>query len=161
MLSKLYRRSDEALEYREAWDSEDSIIEHWGACGTLGETRQHRFDDATDRFRIFANLLQSARADGFEPITQEQHQIRVVQRPIDGHGSSNDLERRHALEEWLNQRLGWLGLGHCDGGSSGSGSMEAFCLVVDFEIAANPLATELAASQFDDFAISRAASQDV
>ena len=33
----------------------------------------------------------------------------------------------------LNEGLGWTGLGCCDGGSIGSGTMEACCYVVDFE----------------------------
>lgn len=33
----------------------------------------------------------------------------------------------------LNEGLGWTGLGCCDGGGIGSGTMEACCYVVDFE----------------------------
>ena len=35
----------------------------------------------------------------------------------------------------MDEVLGWTGLGHTDGGSIGSGTMEVGCVVVDFEIA--------------------------
>lgn len=43
----------------------------------------------------------------------------------------SDLKKRTRLEDHLNELLGWTGLGHCDGGSIGSGTLEACCLVVD------------------------------
>jgi hypothetical protein len=48
-------------------------------------------------------------------------------------GNAVELEQRHALESRMDQTLGWTGLGACDGGSSGSATMEACCYVVDFE----------------------------
>jgi hypothetical protein len=40
-------------------------------------------------------------------------------RHIDGFGSDRDIDKRHRLEERLNELLGWTGLGHVDGGSIG------------------------------------------
>jgi hypothetical protein len=59
------------------------------------------------------------------------------------------------VESYLNEQLGWFGLGFCDGGSIGSGSMEAACPVVDFDIAATALAPELAKSSLSGFSILR------
>ena len=47
--------------------------------------------------------------------------------------------------------MGWTGLGHCDGGSIGSGAMEACCFVVDFEIAKRVVAAALSDTPFADF----------
>jgi len=51
----------------------------------------------------------------------------------------------------MNHVTGWLGLGHCDGGSSGSGTMEVFCIVVDFALAKAALERELRDSPFAGF----------
>ena len=51
----------------------------------------------------------------------------------------------------MNETLGWTGLGHCDGGSIGSGTMEACCFVVDFDIAKRVIEKDLAGSEFADF----------
>ncbi|WP_201778926.1 hypothetical protein [Rhodopirellula islandica] len=51
----------------------------------------------------------------------------------------------------MNETLGWTGLGHCDGGSIGSGTMETCCIVVDFEIAKRVIAADLAGTKFADF----------
>jgi hypothetical protein len=47
------------------------------------------------------------------------------------HGSTADLDKRVAVEELMNEGLGWTGLGHCDGGDIGSGTMKIFCYVAD------------------------------
>lgn len=47
--------------------------------------------------------------------------------------------------------LGWTGLGHCDGGSIGSGTMEVCCFVVDFEIGRKVIAADLKGTKFDDY----------
>lgn len=44
------------------------------------------------------------------------------------------MKLRHELEDFLSERLGWTGLGHCDGGSIGSGTMEVACFVVEKEV---------------------------
>jgi hypothetical protein len=66
-------------------------------------------------------------------------------------GTPADLEKRHKLEDRLNETLGWTGIGHCDGGSIGSGTMEACCLVVDFEAAKRVIEADLPGTEFADF----------
>ncbi len=48
----------------------------------------------------------------------------------------------------MNDLLGWTGLGHCDGYSVGLGTLELCCLVVDYELAQEVIAAELAGSEF-------------
>jgi len=66
-------------------------------------------------------------------------------------GSAADLKKRHALEDRMNEVLGWVGLGQCEGGNIGYGTMEICCLVVDFELARNVIAADLAGSPFADY----------
>jgi hypothetical protein len=75
----------------------------------------------------------------------------LVEYPVDGMGNAKDVDKRHRLEDKLNEVLGWTGLGHCDGGSIGSGTMEACCYVADFEVAAAVIRKALIGTEFADF----------
>jgi hypothetical protein len=138
---KLYSRlGDRRLLYREAWVAGTRIVEHWGECGDRGQTKEHSYSGST-----LQRLEQEARAAGYHPIPDDEMAMLIVEYLIDGFGSSADLDRRHALEDEFNELVGWLGLGHLDGGSIGSGAMEVALMVVDFDIAkeANEKATAL------------------
>jgi hypothetical protein len=66
-------------------------------------------------------------------------------------GCGEDVEKRHRLQERMDETLGWTGLGHCDGGSIGSGTMEVCCYVVDFEIAKKVIENDLKGTEFEDY----------
>ena len=70
---------------------------------------------------------------------------------VRGVGTAADLSKRHKLEERLNETLGWTGLGMCDGGSIGSGTMEVCCFVVDFALAKSVIEADLQGTEFSDF----------
>jgi hypothetical protein len=57
----------------------------------------------------------------------------------------------HELEDRMNETLGWTGLGNCDGGSIGSGTMEVCCFVVDFKIAKHVIEEDLKNTRFADY----------
>lgn len=61
-------------------------------------------------------------------------------------GTKKDLDKRHRLEERLNELIGWIGLDHVNGGSIGSGTMEAGCVVVDYKIAKTVIEKKLKSS---------------
>ena len=75
----------------------------------------------------------------------------LIEYAIGGFGTKQQLEKRHALQDRMDETLGWTGLGHCDGGSSGSGTMEVCCLVVDFDIAKRVIETDLRDTEFGNF----------
>jgi hypothetical protein len=150
---KLYMRRDGRLDYHEAWIVDGEIIEHWGACGERGETRRHAIGPGADPFALLKSFSGKPRAAGFKPIPLSRRKGLIVEREVEGFGSPDDLDQRHELEAFLDDKLGWLGLGHCDGGSIGSGSMEAHCFVVDGALALEALRRELAASPFTDFRV--------
>ena len=66
-------------------------------------------------------------------------------------GCGEDVEKRYLLQDRMNETLGWTGLGHCDGGSIGSGTMEVCCYVVDFENAKNVIENDLMGTEFEDY----------
>lgn len=152
---KLYKRNDGRLLYREAWIDGENIVKHVGVYGERGAISQQTASGPARQREVMDAITADAKADGFKAIPEARLIGLLVSKEISGAGTKDDLRRRHALEDFLNEVTGWRGLGHCDGGSIGSGSMEAFCLVVDYKVAAEVIAQELASSQFHDFVVSR------
>jgi len=152
-VSTLYKRdADGRLHYHEAWVADDEIIEHWGIVGTRGETRAHALGDVASAPARVEQLLAPARRTGFAELDEDELRIALVEYTVNGVYDERDLHKRHALEDRMNETLGWTGLGLCDGGSIGSGTMEVCCVVVDVEIAKRVIADDLAGTEFGDFA---------
>jgi hypothetical protein len=141
---KLYKLCDGIRRYRET--------EHWGTVGEEGETREHIVPRQADPDRFILALLRPAADEGFCPIEDSEHIILLIEYRIVAFGTRLDLDMRHALEKRMDQTLGWSGLGRCDGGSSGSGTMEVCCLVVDFDIAKRIIIEDLKDTEFSDYA---------
>lgn len=148
---KLYKHGASRLLFHEAWVEDGAIVEHWGAIGDRGATRRHRLDPSRAEQASLEAVLAPAVAQGFAPIPMEEHHVLLVEYPVQGMGTGVDVAKRHALEDHLNNLLGWTGLGHCDGGSIGSGTMEACCYVVDFQVAKGVVEKDLAGTDFGDF----------
>ena len=81
--------------------------------------------------------------EGYKTIPTSKLARIVIQYKIDGRGTTNDLDKRVQVENLMNECLGWKGLGHCDGGDIGSGTMNVFCFVVDAETAVPHVVEEL------------------
>jgi hypothetical protein len=147
---KLYKRTAEGhLTYHEAWVNEKTITEHWGIAGTRGESRSHPMK-SRDEEKELERVLATARKNGFMEIDAEDERTLIVEFSISGMGTAADLEKRHRLEDHLNETLGWTGLGDCDGGSIGSGTMEACCFVVDFDCAKSVIEESFKDTEFAD-----------
>ena len=74
-----------------------------------------------------------------------------IEYAVEDMGTAKDLKKLHALEDRMNNLTGWMGVGYCDGNSIGSGTMEVFCIVADFEIAKRVIEDDLAETQFSNF----------
>ncbi len=149
--TKLYKRVGRELLYHEARASDGGIVEHWGTVGETGETKDHPIPRGLDDDVALEGILASARRRGFVEFDDDEMRVVLVEYAIDGMGSTQDLDKRHALEERLDETLGWTGLGHCDGGSIGSGTMEVCCYVVDFETARRVIAADLVDTPFENY----------
>ncbi len=153
-MKKLYKNDERSgkLLYHEAWVSSDGdVVEHLGEVGTKGRTRYHdklrgeQDDVAIDR------ILARAIERGYHEIAEEDHATLIIEYELATWGDSEDLTKRHVLENRMKETLGWTGLGDCDGGSIGSGTMEVCCYVVDFDIARRVIGHDLKDTQFADF----------
>jgi hypothetical protein len=144
---KLYKRIDGVLHYHEAWEDDGKIVEHWGKVGLRGKVTEHPAA-AKSGTRALKKVLKGALDSGYAPVPDRKMSVLMVEYAIKGFGKPADLEKRHKLEEFLNDMLGWTGLGHCDGGSIGSGTMDACCFVVNAEIAKRVLKSKLKGTRF-------------
>lgn len=150
---KLYKQIDGKLHYNEAWAEPENgaIVEHWGVVGEKGEMRIHPLAPNSDEDEAISSVLSGAVKSGFAPFNEDDMRILLVEYAVEGMGTKTDVQKLQDLEGVLNESLGWTGLGHCDGNSIGSGTMEACCYVVDFEMAKSILAKDLAGTAFSDY----------
>ncbi len=149
---KLYRLADGIKEYWETWDNENGThTVHWGKLGTQGSSKTVKNSLFKKAAKTIQVEIDSLVAQGFRPVDLEQHSILLIEYAIDGMGTTDDLDKRQRLEERMNETLGWTGLGHCDGGSIGSGTMEICNFVVDFETAKKVIEEDLSGTEFSDY----------
>ena len=131
---KLYRLSEEKKEYWETWSNDDgSHRVHWGELGTTGKSKVLKKSLFHNPQKTIQKEIDDLIAIGFSEV--DQTFTLMVEYSADGFGTPEDLDKRARLQDRLNETLGWTGLGHCDGGSIGSDTMEVCNYVVDFEIA--------------------------
>jgi hypothetical protein len=155
---KLYKGTPGGVLYHEAWSADLTITEHWGKLGEPGTTRDHELTESDDPNDELEAVLAPARAAGFIELDADELRLLLIEYRIHGMGSAADLHKRHALEDRMNEVLGWVGLGQCEGGSIGYGTMQVCCLVVDFELARRVIEANLAGSSFADY--TRIVAQD-
>ena len=149
---KLYNFADGAKEYWETWDNEDgSHSVHWGKLGTKGKSKIVKDTLLKKAVKSIQAEIDSKVSKGFTQIHLDQHYILLIEYDVDDMGNADDLDKRYRLQERMDETLGWTGLGHCDGGSIGSGTMEVSNFVVDFEIAKRVIEEDLSGTEFANF----------
>ena len=149
---KLYRMADGLVQYWETWDNGDgSHTVHWGELGERGESKVVKPSLRSKPESKIQMEIDGLVSEGFQPLPIESHRTLLIEYVVEGHGNSADVEKRHRLENRMNETLGWTGLGFCDGGSIGSGSMEACCYVVDFDKARRVIETDLKGTEFENY----------
>jgi hypothetical protein len=149
---KLYARDDAGvLCYHEAWVDGDEIVEHWGRVGERGADRKHPVPRGSRPAALLEAVLADARGRGFAEIDEDDLVYLEIEYELDSWGTGADLDVRNEIGALLDEALGWTGLGHWDGGSIGSGTMEVGCLVVDFEIAQRVIEEALTDPKYPKF----------
>lgn len=129
---KLYKKSGETIHYWEAWAANSrEITIHWGIVGDEGENRAIEILRGENADALIKREAEQPHGDGYRKIPLSKHTRLIIQCPILGMGTKSDLDRCIVIEDLMNGRLGWTGLGHCDGGDIGTGTINIFCFVVD------------------------------
>jgi len=149
---KLYKNIDGQLHYWETWNNDNkSAIIHWGIVGQKGQDKKIKSGLFSDLKKSVQKEIDEKIKEGFTEFDEGKIIFLDIEYIIDGFGTDSNLDKRHRLEERLNETLGWTGLGHVDGGSTGSGTMEVGCVVVDFEIAKKVIEEDLKDTEFGDY----------
>ncbi|MEM6652141.1 MAG: hypothetical protein AAGA72_14565 [Pseudomonadota bacterium] len=149
-------KSDESgkpVAYHEAWvePQHRRIVEHWGYVGDAGETATHRVHILGSLEKQFTGVLEGARALGFEELSESAYATLIIEYEATGEGSVTDRDKQEDIEDALNEKLGWLGLGFCDEGRIGDNRIEICCRVLDPDLATTVIAESLDASVFCDY----------
>ena len=150
-MEKLYKSISGVLHYQEAWFEDGLFYHHWGRVGEIGEHTSTPAGTRPNKKRMIRAALAPAMADGYSPININDHVVLLIEFAVEDLGTNEDLVKRYALEHRMNETLGWAGVGHCDGGSCGSGTMEVCCYVIDFAIAFKVVANDLQQTEFADY----------
>jgi len=148
---KLYHKTEDGIRYWETWDHKGVHTIHWGELGERGQSKELKNSLLRSATKDVQAKIEEKKAEGYQEIPVEQHDVLIIEHAVQGMGSATDLDKRHRLQERMDETLGWTGLGHCDGGSIGSGTMEVCCLVVDFDTAAKVIGADLRGTEFEDY----------
>jgi len=151
-MTTLYKVVTDRIFYWETWNNEgkDWII-HFGKVGERGHSEKVKNSLFSSAERKVKQLIAEKKREDFIEVSVEDHDILIIEYKVDGHGSVEDLNKRHELEDFMNDKLGWVGLGHCDGGSIGSGTMEICCFVINFEKSLPFIEKTLQNTAFSDY----------
>ncbi|MBF4463641.1 WGR domain-containing protein [Flavobacterium sp. LC2016-12] len=149
---KLYKVKDNQLYYWETWNKDEkTAIVHWGKVGERGEDKEVTGNFFSNfKKKVLKEIAEKVK-EGYAEFDKGRISYLEIEYIIDGFGTEHDLEKRHKLEAKMDEILGWTGLGHTDGGSIGSGTMEVGCIVVDFDIAKKVIEEKLKGTQFANY----------
>ena len=150
-MSKLYCKSKDGIHYWETWDHDGIHTIHWGKLGERGQSKELKNSLFRSATKAVAKELAEKEAEGFQEIPAKNHHTLLIEYAVQGMGTPADLDKRHSLEERMAEILGWTGLGNCDGGSIGSGTMEVCCYVADFDIAKRVIEADLRGTEYGDY----------
>lgn len=149
---KLYRLKDNQLWYWETWDKDEkTAIVHWGIVGEQGQNKEVKGGLFSNFRKNVQKEIDEKLKEGYREFDQDKVSFLEIEYIIDGFGTEQDLDKRHRLEAKMDEVLGWTGLGHTDGGSIGSGTMEVGCMVVDFDTAKKVIEENLKGTEFGNY----------
>jgi len=149
---KLYKKNDNNVHYWETWNKDEkTAIVHWGIIGQRGQDKEVKSGLFSNFKKEIQKEIDKLVDDGYEQVDIDEHYTLLIEFVVDGMGTPEDLNKRTCLQERMDSTLGWAGLGHCDGGSIGSGTMEVCCFVIDFDIAKSVIEQDLKDTEFSDY----------
>jgi len=151
MITLYQHKKGRITRYHQAWVHDNHVVEHFGTLGYKGTTKKRPLIKWISKEKNLEWVLLRARLTGYKSVEIDKHAILLIEYPINGLGTTADLKKRHALQDRINETLGWTGLGHCDGGSSGSDTMEVCCFVVDFDLAKKVIQHDLRRTKFANY----------
>ena len=149
---KLYRNTNGVINYWETWDNDDkSGTIHLGELGQHGQSKTVKSGLFSNFHKEIQKEIDEKIKEGYAPVDEEDLVTLLIEFKVDEMGTPEDVDKRTRLQLRMGETLGWTGLGHCDGGSIGSGTMEVCCFVVDFEVAKKVIEKDLTDTEFSNY----------
>ena len=131
-MSRLYKRIEGTLHYWEAWSHQGQIVIHTGAVSSTGKTTTLPLARRKDGEATIDKLAKPQLKSGFGTIPLERHWTLTIQQDLAPEWEAKQtLDRRYAMEDGLNEVIGWIGAGILDGGDIGHDRMNVFLLVLE------------------------------
>lgn len=140
---KLVKEVDNELVYWEVWKDGKTLTIHYGVVGDTGETEKVNLKLFEKAEKVMEKLAEKKLNEDFENLDEDGLVELVVQYPYEENQMEEALEKRHTVEDLMNECLGWTGNGSCDGGDIGSGSTNVFNYVIDVDKALKTTLEEL------------------
>lgn len=137
MRLKVYRTVNGVTEFWESWNEKGEAFVRSGKVGETAEIRKYSMKDPRQASEII-KAVERVEKQGFTAREMDDFIQIVIHYRLARWGSSEDHARRVRIEELMNDCLVPTGLGYCDGGDIGSGTINIFCEVVD-AAAAEPI----------------------
>ena len=132
------------------WDKDEkTAIVHWGIVGKIGQDKEVKSGIFSNFRKTVQKEIDEKLKEGYAEFNEDNYSFLEIEYKIDGFSTDQDLDKRHRIEEKMDEFLGWTGLRHTDGGSIGIGTMEVGCIVVD--IAKKVIEEKLKDTEFGDY----------
>lgn len=147
---KLVKEVENELMYWEVWKDGKTLTVHYGVVGDTGETEEVKLKLFEKTAKVMEKLAEEKLNEGYEILDEEELIEFVVQYLYEDSQMEEALEKRHIIEDLMNECLGWTGNGSCDGGDIGSGSANVFNYVIDVENALKTTIQELSNNNLID-----------
>lgn len=137
--------------YWEVWEEDEkTLIVHCGCVGDTGEMYEIELYPFQRVEKEMKELADEHLADGYKELDEEELIEFVLQYDYAENQLEEALEKRHQVQEIMDEALGWSGNGYCDGGDIGSGTINIFTFVIDVDKALQTTLEELKNQQLSD-----------
>ncbi|MFZ5596160.1 MAG: hypothetical protein ACOY31_04015 [Bacillota bacterium] len=142
---KLLKQESEKFEYCEIWENEveNVICINRGTVGTKGTVDIYEIPEGQNAGAIMRQMSQEVQKNGYCPMNGSMLKLVMIRYDIAGEDISGALERRHIIEDLMDECLGLTGNGLCDGGNISRDCMSIACMVVDLDSAVKTMVEEL------------------
>ena len=151
-MMRLYKLIGNDLNY---WETNDkgkrTAVIHWGIIGQPGQNKEIKSGIFSSLKKMVQKEIDAKLKEGYTEFEDDDYAFLEIEYMIDGFGIEKDIDKRHRLEDKIAEVLALTGLGYTNGGSFGRGTMDAGCIVVDFNIAKKVIEEALVNTEFADY----------
>jgi hypothetical protein len=143
-------RPDRTLAYCTVWTNQLKLIVHAGRVGDTAPRRESATANEAELRAAFEQAISSARAQGFRDVRETDLIDLILQHADATMDADERLDHRRLLEFRANESLGAVGVGYCTGGDIGPRRANVWCKVLDPEVAAEAIVSDLESLGLDE-----------